>query len=88
VRSLGHALSGEHLVARSGSLLRRRDILDREHVIGWTFRDTWFQRRAGLTTLDATTAGGHGRVTVLDLPVSDATSLADDALPGLVAQFR
>ena len=87
-RSLGHALSGAHLVARSGSLLRRRDILECEHVIGWTFRDTWFQRRAGLTTLDATTAGGHGRVTVLDLPASDATALADDALPGLVAQFR
>jgi putative membrane protein len=87
-RSLGHALSGEHLVARSGSLLRSRDILECEHVIGWTFHDTWFQRRAGLTTLDATTAGGRGRVTVLDLPVTDATSLADDALPGLVAQFR
>ncbi|WP_322936872.1 PH domain-containing protein [Nocardioides bizhenqiangii] len=87
-RSLGHALSGAHLVARSGSLLRRRDILDREHVIGWTFRDTWFQRRAGLTTLDATTAGGRGRVTVLDLPAADATAFADDALPGLVAQFR
>ena len=87
-RSLGHALSGEHLVARSGSLLRRRDILECEHVIGWTFRDTWFQRRAGLTTLDATTAGGRGRVTVLDLPVGDATALADAALPGLVAQFR
>lgn len=86
--SLGHALTGEHLVARSGSLLRRRDILDCEHVIGWNFRDTWFQRRAGLTTLDATTAGGHGRVTVLDLPVTEATTLADDALPGLVAQFR
>jgi putative membrane protein len=87
-RSLGHALSGEHLVARSGSLLRRRDILECEHVIGWNFRDSWFQRRAGLTTLDATTAGGHGRVTILDLPFADATTLADDALPGLVAQFR
>lgn len=87
-RSLGHALLGEHLVARSGSLLRRRDILECEHVIGWTFRDTWFQRRAGLTTLDATTAGGRGRVTVLDVPEPGAIALADDAVPGLVAQFR
>jgi putative membrane protein len=87
-RSLGHALTDQHLVARSGSVLRRRDILECDHVIGWTFRDTWFQRRAGLTTLDATTAGGHGRVTVLDLPVEDAVSLADDARPGLVALFR
>jgi putative membrane protein len=87
VRSLGHALPGEHLVARSGSLLRRRDILECDHVIGWTFHDTWFQRRAGLTTLDATTAGGRGRVTVLDLPVQDATRVAGTVSPDLIAPF-
>jgi putative membrane protein len=86
-RSLGHALPGEHLVARSGSLLRRRDILGCEHVIGWTFRDTWFQRRAGLTTLEATTAGGHGRVTVLDVPTEDAVGVAATVNPELLSPF-
>ena len=32
-------------------------------VIGWNLRSTWFQRRAGLTTLVATTAGGRQSVT-------------------------
>ena len=58
---LGHALADGHLVAPSGSLDRHRQALDTGHVIGWTFRSTWFQRRAGLTTLVATTAGGSRR---------------------------
>ena len=67
-RSLGHALVVGHLVARSGSLVRRRRILEVDHVIGWNLRATWFQRRAGLTTLVATTAGGNQAVEVLDVP--------------------
>lgn len=86
-RALGHGLLAGHLVARSGSLARRREALATEHVIGWTFRDTWFQRRAGLTTLVATTAGGRQRVTVLDVPREVAERLADEALPGLVSPF-
>lgn len=86
-RALGHALVGDHLVARSGSLLRDRKVLATDHVIGWTLRDTWFQRRAGLVTLAATTAGGGGAVLVLDVPTPTAVELADAATPGLVAQF-
>lgn len=86
-RSLGHALVGAHLVARSGSVLRDRKVLATDHVIGWTLRDTWFQRRAGLVTLAATTAGGGGAVLVLDVPSATAVDLADAATPGLVAQF-
>lgn len=86
--SLGHALAAGHLVARSGSLARRREALGADHVIGWTFRDTWFQRRTGLTTLVATTAGGRGSVTVPDVPMADAVALADEAVPGLLAPFR
>ena len=68
IRSLGHALVVGHLVARSGSLVRRRRILEVDHVIGWNLRATWFQRRAGLTTLVATMAGGNQAVHVLDVP--------------------
>lgn len=88
VAALGHALVEGHLVARSGSLNRRREALGAGHVIGWTFRDTWFQRRAGLTTLVATTAGGRQRVTVLDVPLEEAERLAGEALPGLVSQLQ
>ncbi|MCW2815434.1 MAG: rane-flanked domain [Nocardioides sp.] len=88
VAGLGHALVDGHLVARSGSILRRRDVLGVDHVIGWNLRDTWFQRRVGLVTLAATTAGGGGAVGFLDVPEADAVRLADEALPGLVSQFR
>jgi len=86
-RSLGHALADGYVVARSGSLNRRREALEVDHVIGWTFRSTWFQRRTGLTTLVATTAGGRQSVTVLDLPEQRAVELARSALPDLLGGF-
>jgi putative membrane protein len=86
-RGLGHALLPGHLVARSGSLMRRRVILETPAVIGWTFTSTWFQRRVGLTTVVATMAGGRQSVTVLDVPEATGTAMARDAVPGLVSQF-
>jgi putative membrane protein len=84
---LGHALVDGHVVARSGSLDRRREALQTPSVIGWNLRATWFQRRAGLTDLVATTAGGRQRVQVLDLDDPAAVSLATAATPGLLDQF-
>jgi len=86
-RSLGHALVADHLVSRSGSVVRRRRILEVDHVIGWNLRATWFQRRAGLTTLVATTAGGSQAVPVLDVPEDEALRVAHRALPDLMGQF-
>ena len=63
-------------------------MLEVDHVIGWNFPATWFQRRAGLTTLVATTAGGSQSVPVLDIPEDLAVALAERALPDLVSQFR
>ncbi|WP_435743644.1 PH domain-containing protein [Nocardioides sp. SYSU DS0663] len=87
VRALGHRLVDGYVVSRSGSLYRRRDVLATGDVIGWTFRATWFQRRTGLATLVATTAGGRQSVTVLDVPEEQGTTLAAEAVPGLVEQF-
>ena len=84
---LGHALVDGHLVARSGSLDRRREALQTPSVIGWNLEATWFQRRAGLTDLVATTAGGRQRVRVLDLDDTAAVDLAAAATPGLLDQF-
>jgi putative membrane protein len=86
-RALGHVLTEQHFVARSGSLFRQRQALETTAVIGWNFRSSWFQRRAGLTTLSATTAGGSQSVTALDVPETDAVAVASAAVPGLVAQF-
>ena len=84
---LGHGLSRDHLVVRSGSLRARRDVLQLSGIIGWTVRQTWFQRRAGLATLVATTAAGRQAYVVLDVPVATAVALAHAATPELVAPF-
>lgn len=86
-RSLGHGLLDGHVVTRSGSLLRRRDALAAPHVIGWNLRATWFQRRVGLVSVAATTAGGRGRVAVDDVPEPAALALALAATPGLLDEF-
>jgi putative membrane protein len=87
-RSLGHQLTGGFLVARNGSVVRRTVALQRSGVIGWTVRQTIFQRRAGLVSLTAVTAAGRGGYDVTDLAAADAVALADAALPGLLAPLR
>lgn len=86
-RGLGHALVGGYVVVRSGSLNRRREALETDGVIGWNLRATWFQRRAGLATLVATTAGGRQSLTAPDVPEPVAIALAHEAAPDLFGQF-
>jgi putative membrane protein len=86
-RSLGHALAGSALVTRQGSLDRRLDVLQCDGIIGWNVRESFFQRRAGLATLTATTAAGRQRYAVPDVPLSVALSLGNRAVPGLLGAF-
>jgi putative membrane protein len=86
-RRLGHGLTDQHLVVRSGSLAGRRDIVQRTGIIGWNLQQSWFQRRAGLVTLVATTAAGTQAYAAIDVPESLAIALAHDAVPGLVEPF-
>jgi putative membrane protein len=86
-RRLGHGLSADHLVVRSGSLRGRRDVLQRTGIIGWNIEQSWFQRRAGLVTLVATTAAGAQEYAAIDIPEALAIALADEAVPGLVEPF-
>ena len=86
-RSLGHALVDGWLVVRSGSLVRRRELLQTDGVIGWNLRSTYFQRRVGLTTLVATTAGGSQSYAALDVPEARAIEVARLAQPQLIEQF-
>lgn len=83
-RSLGHGLGNGHLLARRGSLTRRTVALQCTGIVGWSGTATWFQRRAGLMTLRASTAAGSGSYAVVDVAPSDAIALADAALPGLI----
>jgi putative membrane protein len=86
-RSLGHALTTGHLVTRQGSVIRRRSALARDGIIGWNVQQSFFQRRAGLVTLTATTAAGKQHYEVLDIDTHEAVRLADEATPGLLDPF-
>ena len=85
--ALGHALTPRHLVVRSGTFDRRRVVLAREGVIGVTIRESFFQRRAGLATVTATTAVGRQHYDAIDVPAELSTGLAADLLPGPFAEL-
>jgi putative membrane protein len=86
-RNLGHAVAGGRLVARHGSLVRRRAVVAAEGIIGWNVERSFFQRRAGLATLTATTAAGEQRYDVQDVEIGEALRVAEELLPGLAAPF-
>jgi putative membrane protein len=86
-RALGHGLGERYMVARSGSLRRTTVALQRGGIIGWTFRQSVFQRRAGLVTVLATTAAGAGAYAVPDAGSDDGLALAVTAVPGLLDPF-
>jgi putative membrane protein len=80
-RALGHRVDAQWLVARAGSLDRRRDCVAAAGIIGWTVRQTLLQRRAGVATLVAATAAGVKRYQVLDVPAELAWTIAATASP-------
>lgn len=86
-RALGHRLDPEFLVSRRGSLVRSTAALQRDGVIGWRIRQSWFQRRAGVVTLDAITGAGTGAYQVLDVAPGVAAALAADTTPAALAPF-
>ena len=84
---LGHHLTARYLVVRSGSFVRRRDLLLRSGVIGFNLRQTFFQRRVGVATLSATTAAGKQSYTAYDIPLDDGVALMHAVDARLVEQF-
>ena len=86
-RRLGHALTPHHLVVRKHSFRGRRDALQRDGIIGWNLRQTWFQRRAGLATLVATTSAGRQGYSTLDVPEDEAVAVARAVTPDLLEPF-
>ncbi|MFI6081831.1 PH domain-containing protein [Streptomyces sp. NPDC051217] len=86
-RNLGHGLSGGYLVARSGTVRRSTVALQRGGVVGWTVKQSYFQRRAGLVTLTATTAAGEGAYHVYDVGAGEGVAFAAEAVPGLLEPF-
>ncbi|MEU3745025.1 MULTISPECIES: PH domain-containing protein [Streptomyces] len=86
-RSLGHGVTGDYLVTRSGTVRRTTVALQRSGVIGWTVKQSYFQRRAGILTLTATTAAGDGAYDIYDAGESQGLTFAAEAVPDLLAPF-
>lgn len=86
-RNLGHLVQKGFLITQSGSLARRRAILETDAVIGWNIKQSFFQRRAGVATMVATTAAGRQSYSLLDLTPDEARVVAHACLPGLLEQF-
>jgi putative membrane protein len=86
-RNLGHTVAAASLVARAGSLVRRRDVLSAHGIIGWNVERSFFQRRSDLATLTATTAAGRQHYDVMDVEVGEALRAAEELVPGLLEPF-
>jgi len=74
-------------VVRQGSLVRRTTALQRPGIIGITVRRSLFQRRAGLSTVQFTTAAGSGAYELLDVGAVQGLRAAQAAVPGLLRPF-
>lgn len=87
-QALGHRLTRDHLVAQAGFYIRRREVLQRDGIIGWRMTGSFFQRRQGLVNLVATTAAGSEKVTIKDVPRPLALGLIRSVTPSAVQGFE
>ncbi|MFC4536429.1 PH domain-containing protein [Sphaerisporangium dianthi] len=86
-RSLGHAYDGARLSMRSGSLPRSQAVVERRAVVGWTLRQTWFQRRAGVLTVIAGVGAGSGGYSAIDTGEEQGVRFAAEVTPDWIARF-
>jgi putative membrane protein len=86
-RGLGHRVTARHLVSRNGSLDRTRVVLDRDGIVGWKVERSYFQRRAGVATLVATSGAGEQHYDLVDLTPERAYELIAEISPELLKQF-
>lgn len=86
-RSLGHAYDGTRLSVRSGSLRRAQAVVERRAVVGWTLRQTWFQRSSGLLTVIAGVGAGSGGYAALDMGEVQGVRFAAEVTPAWLSPF-
>lgn len=86
-RSLGHTYDGSRLSVRSGSLRRSQAVVEKRAVVGWTLRQTWFQRQAGLLTVIAGVGAGSGGYAALDVDEAEGPAFAAEVTPAWIVPF-
>jgi len=86
-RALGHGISGEYVILRSGLLNRTTAVLQRSAVSTVAVRESLLQRRLGLQTVSAMTAAGYGIFEAPDVDARSAVAFANEASAGLLEPF-
>lgn len=86
-RALGHTVTGDHLVVRSGLAARATTALRRDAVSTVALRESVLQRRLGLRTVAVMTAAGWGRYEAPDVDADEALRFAVAAAPDLLEPF-
>jgi putative membrane protein len=74
--SLGSVAGTTSFSVRSGWLSREQAVLQRRAVVGWSVRQSFFQRRAGLATAVACVGAGSGGYAAVDLAADDVPRFA------------
>jgi uncharacterized membrane protein YdbT with pleckstrin-like domain len=86
-RQLGHGADGARLTVRSGSLMRRRVVVERNAVVGWQIKQSLFQRRVGLATLIVAVGAGDEGYPSIDMAEPDTAGFARRITPAWVTPF-
>ncbi|CCH33141.1 PH domain-containing protein [Actinosynnema sp. NPDC047251] len=85
--ALGHALSGSYLVVRRGAFTRSTVALQNRAVIGWTLRQSIFQRMGRRVTVQIPTPAGERHYVLPDAGTRQALAFVAAATPDLASQF-
>ncbi|WP_239094854.1 PH domain-containing protein [Planotetraspora silvatica] len=86
-RSLGHAYDGTRLSVRNGSLRRGQAVVERRAVVGWTLRQTVFQRMSGVLTVVAGVGAGTGGYSAIDTGETQGVEFAAEVTPDWIGPF-
>ncbi|MDT0302993.1 PH domain-containing protein [Streptomonospora wellingtoniae] len=86
-RSLGHGDDGRQVSVRSGSLRRVQAVVVRDAIIGWTWKQTLFQRRVGLADLELSVGAGSGGYSAIDVGFAESAGFAHVVTPEMVRPF-
>ncbi|MXP20634.1 PH domain-containing protein [Gordonia sp. HNM0687] len=86
-RHLGFRITERSVVVGPPRVARHRYVVDRDGVVGWASRASFFQRRRGVETLVLATAAGTEAYAMVDVDPAAATEAMATVSPDLVAPF-
>ncbi|MGC7102066.1 PH domain-containing protein [Amycolatopsis lurida] len=85
--ALGHGIAGPYLVVRGGVVARSTVVLQHQAVIGWSLRQTVFQRLRGRMSVGIPTAAGERYYRASDAGKDQALTFVKEVTPALADQF-